>query len=266
MNTSNQASSAPARLSVTRVAAPAAIGAVLSLQNTALGAMLVLAPPATPEGQATDAWSSAGSYAAGQTIAAQVLLPRSARLERITVWGASSGWTTPGLDNVSAVEVLLWNADFSRIVLGRTFGVQDLEADPTGEVTKAGSVQYQISGTVDALLPAGTYHLNVGAVLVDGGSDPFNWSTSADGSLWINTFDKTGWSENSAVATPAFALEGTVLMADLNGDGAIDGADVGLLLGGWGLCAECARCLADLNGDCVVDGADLGMLLGEWQP
>jgi choice-of-anchor B domain-containing protein len=48
---------------------------------------------------------------------------------------------------------------------------------------------------------------------------------------------------------------------DLNGDGVVDGADLGLLLGDWGPCGECD---ADLNGDGAVDGADLGILLGAW--
>ncbi len=51
------------------------------------------------------------------------------------------------------------------------------------------------------------------------------------------------------------------LAADLNCDGVVDGADLGLLLGSWGACAGCP---ADLNGDGAVDGADLGMLLGAW--
>jgi hypothetical protein len=47
--------------------------------------------------------------------------------------------------------------------------------------------------------------------------------------------------------------------ADLNGDGMVDGADLGLLLGAWGGTGP-----ADLNQDGVVDGADLGLLLGAW--
>lgn len=47
---------------------------------------------------------------------------------------------------------------------------------------------------------------------------------------------------------------------DLTGDGVIDGADLGLLLGAWGT----ADGAADLNDDGVVDGADLGLLLGAW--
>ncbi|MFG0275500.1 MAG: hypothetical protein ACF8QF_10625 [Phycisphaerales bacterium] len=47
--------------------------------------------------------------------------------------------------------------------------------------------------------------------------------------------------------------------ADLNGDGVVDGADLGLLLGAWG-----APGPTDLNGDGATDGADLGLLLGDW--
>jgi hypothetical protein len=52
------------------------------------------------------------------------------------------------------------------------------------------------------------------------------------------------------------------VMADLTGDGMVDGADLGFLLGAWGICGEC--CLADFNSDGTVDGADLGTLLGSW--
>jgi len=51
-------------------------------------------------------------------------------------------------------------------------------------------------------------------------------------------------------------------LGDLNGDGRVDGADLGMLLGSWGPCAP--GCPADLNGDGVVDGNDLGTLLGVW--
>jgi hypothetical protein len=47
--------------------------------------------------------------------------------------------------------------------------------------------------------------------------------------------------------------------ADLNCDGVVDGADLGMLLGSWGSSGP-----GDLNGDGTVDGADLGSLLGSW--
>jgi hypothetical protein len=49
--------------------------------------------------------------------------------------------------------------------------------------------------------------------------------------------------------------------ADLNLDGHVPGADLGLLLGEWG---AGQGSFADLNGDGIVNGADLGILLGQW--
>ena len=42
---------------------------------------------------------------------------------------------------------------------------------------------------------------------------------------------------------------------DLNGDGGVTGADLGLLLAAWGTAG------GDLNGDGTTNGADIGLLL-----
>jgi len=47
--------------------------------------------------------------------------------------------------------------------------------------------------------------------------------------------------------------------ADLNCDGVVDAADLGVMLAAWG-----GRGPADLNGDGIVNGADVGLLLGAW--
>jgi len=49
------------------------------------------------------------------------------------------------------------------------------------------------------------------------------------------------------------------LLADLTGDGIVDGADLGELLAGWGEAGP-----SDLNCDGTTDGADLGVLLANW--
>lgn len=48
---------------------------------------------------------------------------------------------------------------------------------------------------------------------------------------------------------------------DLNGDGTVDGADLGILLSAW----QSGPSPADLNQDGVVNGADLGVLLSAWR-
>jgi len=60
-------------------------------------------------------------------------------------------------------------------------------------------------------------------------------------------------------------LDGNVVCdcaGDLNLDGVVNGADLGLMLSGWGPCGS--SCLYDLNVDGVVNGADLGLLLAAW--
>ena len=49
-------------------------------------------------------------------------------------------------------------------------------------------------------------------------------------------------------------------VADLTGDRAVNGADLGLLLGSWGQ----SDVPADINLDGVVNGSDLGQMLGAW--
>jgi predicted outer membrane repeat protein len=53
--------------------------------------------------------------------------------------------------------------------------------------------------------------------------------------------------------------------ADINGDGVVNGADMGTLLATWGSCAS-ADCPADLDCNGTVAGPDLGILLSTWGP
>ena len=54
-------------------------------------------------------------------------------------------------------------------------------------------------------------------------------------------------------------------IADITLDGAVTGADLGVLLGEWGPCTTTNwGCRSDLNQDGTVGGADLGLLLGQW--
>lgn len=50
-----------------------------------------------------------------------------------------------------------------------------------------------------------------------------------------------------------------ICAADLDGNGAVDGGDLGILLGQWGGPGS-----ADFDGNGTVDGADLGVMLGAW--
>lgn len=52
--------------------------------------------------------------------------------------------------------------------------------------------------------------------------------------------------------------------ADLSGDGAVDGTDLGGVLSQWGPCATGAPCAADISGDGQVNAIDLAMVIAAW--
>ena len=83
-------------------------------------------------------------------------------------------------------------------------------------------------------------HLNLWLV---NGSAPMN---GQEQSIEITAFD--------FIAPPV-----TDCVGDLNGDLFVDGADLGLLIGGWGTSG-----IGDLNDDGSIDGADLGLMIGAW--
>jgi hypothetical protein len=79
------------------------------------------------------------------------------------------------------------------------------------------------------------------------------------------------WQANAGGLSDIFAGfiagDGTIgapsVVGDLNGDGAVNGADLAIVLGAWG---SCSGCPADINLDGVVNGIDLAVVLGHWTP
>jgi hypothetical protein len=52
-----------------------------------------------------------------------------------------------------------------------------------------------------------------------------------------------------------------LVLGDLNGDGAVNGFDLAILLAAWGPCRNCPE---DLNENGIVNGFDLAILLAQW--
>lgn len=109
------------------------------------------------------------------------------------------------------------------------------------------------------------------------------WPTAAEpiGTLWYRIATVIDASPYSvSIAAPvntrpradaaACVLAGPTVppLGDLDGDGYVSGADLGLLLAQWHapLPTNGALHLADLNMDFQVSGADLGLMLAEWNP
>jgi hypothetical protein len=83
--------------------------------------------------------------------------------------------------------------------------------------------------------------------------------------LVIGSFSSTSGAVSGTLVIDGPTQPPPSCLGDLNLDGVVNGADLGLVLGAWGACpGDVPGCLGDLNVDGVVNGADLGLLLGAW--
>ena len=137
---------------------------------------------------------------------------------------------------------------------------------------------------------AGLWSVETGSMLngahsmCDAGDGRTILATAASSSSTVNGYNRTtGYTERTYRVYPTDAPSATAIVvappsgtdvdgnlvpdecestpADINGDGSVDSADLGILLSSWGACAGCA---ADVNGDGSVDSTDLGALLAAW--
>lgn len=121
---------------------------------------------------------------------------------------------------------------------------------------------YVVSGTV--IIGAGNGG-NTGPNAFSQGGGTFEVMAGDNAVCPANAFIIYAWSEGGAeffvdlASVAPFSCQGPP--GDLNLDGIVDGADLGLMLGEWGACGGCA---ADLDASGAVDGGDLGSLLGNW--
>lgn len=163
----------------------------------------------------------------------------------------------PGLAFAASLEcgpAATWSVDIGGHAPGDE---HDLLVVTTGDVSLAGALDLRV---VDA--GAGLFVPQVGdsfAILTAPGtvSGAFDNAPVSFVPGWVYL-----WSIVTGPSEVLVQLDEIVpCPADLSGDGLIDGADLGILLGSWG---PCAGCLADLSQDGLVDGTDLGLLLASW--
>ncbi|MBL9141430.1 MAG: hypothetical protein JNK53_06140 [Phycisphaerae bacterium] len=151
-----------------------------------------------------------------------------------------------------------------------TFPVRKLEGGAVeiigGCATTTSAVSMNDQG--DAL--TFVYNGGVGCVFIDGGYTNISGLIHPSQGQWVIT--SVGTINNARqllVGGKKYPeLIGQVIRltpigpGDLNNDGRVDGADLGMLLAGWGASGH----PADLDGNGTVNGADLGMLLSMWSP
>ena len=137
---------------------------------------------------------------------------------------------------------------------------------PAGVSAYTAAVDVNDAGDIIATGSKG-YPLEVGVLWRDG--EPIDLGTLPGGNISrAARINQAGEIVGEAKAADGFfhAVKWTVTRVgppcpgDLNGSGTVDGADLAILLGGWGG----SNPTLDLNHDGVVNAADLGLLLGAW--
>lgn len=119
-----------------------------------------------------------------------------------------------------------------------------------------------VLGTINqSTLPGLLYFPRHALAACSGGVVIFSDSTSfADGYFAPGSGADILMANSIAVALQPSCVAGQC--GDIDGDGQVNGADLGILLAAWGTGDRSA----DLNADGVVNGADLGILLSNWGP
>ncbi|MDG2022354.1 MAG: DNRLRE domain-containing protein [Phycisphaerales bacterium] len=134
--------------------------------------------------------------------------------------------------------------------------------------TPGGDFVEEHSGSVD-IIGTGPYTIEGVGLAEDvqawiEGESNHGWMMIGDESM-EKTACKLTSRENPAVTMlPKLIVEWgpkPALPSDINGDGIVNGADLGLLIGDWG---PCGGCPGDLDQNGVVNGSDLGLLLASW--
>lgn len=194
-----------------------------------------------------------------------------------TVTSANEAVQNPSIPLNVSIQVLRvsnpsFNAasDANTLTVPMSASVGGAAVEATFQVSNFGFSADQATMDIDAVqIPSGPFSLVSGTATGIGATPgtvrvKFNPAGLAAGTYTANATVRTS-DENVPGATTAqvvATLSATIgggNPADLNGDGVVNGADLGSLLAQWGQPGT-----GDLNGDGIVGGADIGILLANW--
>ncbi|MBI1302933.1 MAG: hypothetical protein GC172_03990 [Phycisphaera sp.] len=147
-----------------------------------------------------------------------------------------------------------------------------LRDDKTDAVLQSGAVAAEAGGLIAVtglLIPKDPQRARLELLLPD---SPRAGDLNGDGLLDAadieritkspTDLDGDGLADEADIELLARYVDRHPCIADLSGDGAVDGNDLVMLLASWGPCTE--DCPADLNGNGAVGSGDLTILLAEW--
>lgn len=168
----------------------------------------------------------------------------------------SEGVVSPDNIDVNTNGQLVLCEDPNYDLIGRNSSVWLYEIG-TGEVTRIVEIDQALQESLEPGSPLGNWEIS-GAI---------DASSILGADWWLVNVQA-----HYSIGDPELVEGGQILAVrigdgstgpidgDVNGDGKVDGSDLGLVLAGWGS----ADPSLDLNGDGQVDGADLGIVLANW--
>jgi hypothetical protein len=147
-----------------------------------------------------------------QSVAGDFTLGAASNVSSISWVGASEFFQFADLTNMPSFEINIYDASFNN-VFSTTVATSSLGQTILGPSFN-GANEYELTYTGSVNLGAGSYWLNVGAVMTDPSADAFAWSFggSATGDL-AGDFgtNGTGWTPFSGLQEVAFRLEGSAV-------------------------------------------------------
>ncbi|MDA1008564.1 MAG: M12 family metallo-peptidase [Planctomycetota bacterium] len=91
-----------------------------------------------------------------------------------------------------------------------------------------------------------------------GGTSSIDFPTTTGAAYWIRIGGRVG--TGSGILNMAIVMCPTPCLADISGDGIVNGVDLGIMLAGWGALS------GDITGDGTTDGQDLANLMSGFGP
>ncbi|MBL9140831.1 MAG: hypothetical protein JNK53_03090 [Phycisphaerae bacterium] len=193
----------------------------------------------------------------------------------VTEVHAADGLIVVG-QRVTARGAGLWHYEYAIFNMNSDAGVGSVSVPVPAGVTVTAQQFRDVHAHSGEPYATADWAMQVAAGQATWATEPFADNPNANalrwGVLYNFRFDANAPPTSGSLALGAFKTAESLRVAalvpgvhetsaDLNNDGFVNGADLGMLLSAWG---DCTGCAADLSGDGQVSGEDLGALLAAW--
>ena len=221
----------------------------------------------------TGAANAGAIYSYGATSSANRALGSLASGTTVPAFGAAITNTSGSILHVVTInfdsEQWRSSSNSSATVLGVVNTLQFAYGLSTSGITSSNFLSSPLMtnepfGNVIGGPPSGTTTANVGLVQLGPTYltlSGINWNPGD--TFFFRWQDANDVANDAGLAIDDVVFSGYICRSDLNGDGYVDGADMGILLLAFGICPGCPE---DLDGDGYVDGADVGLMLLDYGP